>query len=171
MKCAAPHNPFLKGQPDKVLPHLSHLMKKTDQFSIYWMKSPSRWFHYTDILWCTGSKTWMICFILQVDCGMGNEVCWASPSLSKWTTRQGSSSPLTPDEENRSVLLTVVGLSASDEAKFDISHAYFTPSEPFPRKGGTGSARNIRHCKRLVTQTTSQLLIGLYTRQAHSVCL
>jgi hypothetical protein len=26
-------------------------------FSINWMKSASRWFHYTDILWCTVSKT------------------------------------------------------------------------------------------------------------------
>jgi hypothetical protein len=25
--------------------------------SINWMKSASRWFHYTDILWCTVSKT------------------------------------------------------------------------------------------------------------------
>jgi hypothetical protein len=25
-------------------------------FSINWMKSASRWFHYTDILWCTASK-------------------------------------------------------------------------------------------------------------------
>jgi hypothetical protein len=27
------------------------------RFSINWMKSASRWFHYTDILWCTVSKT------------------------------------------------------------------------------------------------------------------
>jgi hypothetical protein len=26
-------------------------------FSIKWMKSASRWFHYTDILWCTVNKT------------------------------------------------------------------------------------------------------------------
>jgi hypothetical protein len=26
-------------------------------FSINWMKSASHWFHYTDILWCTISKT------------------------------------------------------------------------------------------------------------------
>jgi hypothetical protein len=26
-------------------------------FSINWMKSASRWFHYTDILWCTVNKT------------------------------------------------------------------------------------------------------------------
>jgi hypothetical protein len=26
-------------------------------FSINWMKSASRWFHYTDIIWCTVSKT------------------------------------------------------------------------------------------------------------------
>jgi hypothetical protein len=26
-------------------------------FSINWMKSASRWFHYTDKLWCTVSKT------------------------------------------------------------------------------------------------------------------
>jgi hypothetical protein len=25
-------------------------------FSISWMKSASRWFHYTDLLWCTVSK-------------------------------------------------------------------------------------------------------------------
>jgi hypothetical protein len=26
-------------------------------FSMNWMKSASRWFHHTDILWCTDSKT------------------------------------------------------------------------------------------------------------------
>jgi hypothetical protein len=46
-------------------------------FSINWMKCASRWFHYTDILWCTFSKTLSLIFMLPIM----NFVHW-NPTLS-----------------------------------------------------------------------------------------
>jgi hypothetical protein len=36
-------------------------------FSVNWLKSASRWFHYTDILWCTVSKTLSTPYSLKCD--------------------------------------------------------------------------------------------------------
>jgi hypothetical protein len=35
-------------------------------FSVNWIKSAWRWFHYTDVLWCTVSKTLFVCGCLSV---------------------------------------------------------------------------------------------------------
>jgi hypothetical protein len=35
-------------------------------FSINWIKGVSRWFHYTDVLWCTVNKTLSKLFILSI---------------------------------------------------------------------------------------------------------
>jgi hypothetical protein len=43
-------------------------------FSINWMKCASRWFHYTDILWCTFSKTFSSSHVL-VTCCVGGGLC------------------------------------------------------------------------------------------------
>jgi hypothetical protein len=54
--------PFTQGQHrvHNSSPEDEQVMLETCRglwFSINWMESASRWFHYTDVMWCTVSKT------------------------------------------------------------------------------------------------------------------
>jgi hypothetical protein len=65
-------------------------------FSINWMKSASCWFHYTDILWCTVSKTLNLelCYIpinWSRDIVHSPEhLLGASSTFKKWTDTESS---------------------------------------------------------------------------------